>query len=283
MILYATTFTNEQTASGVPARLVPVNNGATVAGQSIDTLGYAFQVTLPVGATWELPLPVPETALRYIKRYAEIRINAGGPNTSINLHGFPIIDGSAGTAKLLIGQLYKVCTVYDTVTNSGKAYINSRFVGASSNTSGLLISRSIDTGTATASLRLTNILIEASTNGQPISAEFIDQQLTEITNNGWTFTGTSLLESIDKVNVTDTLPNTRSFTDGGEFTVQVSNQELPQLIEMAGSIESGPEDTVLTVQVGDSTEFIELKTTQSAFASTITSNGNITIGRTARN
>lgn len=283
-ILYATSFRNEQTASGAPSRIIPISDGATVQNQSIDDLGYTFQLTLPTSdSTWSLDLPV-EASARWVKRHLTLRINSGGAGTYIDALGLPIVGGRVYGTNLETGVLYRISTVYDTVEGVGSAYINGRYVGAASDSNHIIISNESN-GSVSITLLITDILVcESADDGSPVKVDFIDQMLAEVYSDGWSYSGDTLIDSIDKVNVTDTEPNISTYRTGSSMFLMGDKPDLPQLIEAAGSLAADVDKYSLIIRSIDvpSRMLEPLDTNQQAFKGVLIGPGVINLVRTYR-
>ena len=246
-ILFATSFKNEQVASGRPRRVATVNNGATVnAATKVDANGYFVSIYNPANTdpNWYIE-PTIEARRRYLSYSVRMTAVQAAQDAAgkawqwvkLNIFGHEVLRGEVWPNHFAsANEEFKFTVVQDTLNGTSKVYVGRRYV-ADGVVSNRLTWQCSDIAVArTWAAYITDLVIAESDLEEGLQVTMTDLPFTEIQNN-WAYTGTDLAASVDKTNTTTLTPNAQVYKSGGKFTVEGSDK--PVLIEGAGSTE-GP-------------------------------------------
>lgn len=260
-VLFATNFSNEQ-ASAYSER-VEILPKANIVRSQVTPTGYDIAVNAVTGTTYlNLPNISPQSgkALTY-----GCTLEITGLSGDLNVFGH--IDLEVGT--------YNLCSVI----KGGNTYLykEGRYVGK---LTGEFNRFELTSGTLSAILN--NVYVVANTSEvQSLSFDFVKLALSEISNQGWFYNGSSLLESInkDETLLTDPSINTNSYEEN--LILNAGNREDIVLVESAGYIEQGAEDkyAIYVESTGASTTLRRFRDTPGAVSSVTIKGGQFSLYR----
>jgi len=229
-IVYASSFKNEQVASGSPVRMV-VTGPAQGASQKVDGNGYWFQPNILNGNQYTLDPGVSFTGLRYrcySVSWTPQSTAAAVLNSLISVFGFSL------PAEYKKDQVVrKLVVLQDTQTQTSRCYANGRYV-SDGTVQGTITVTGASGSAVYPSYYITDLVVGESDTEEKFSASLVDQVLTEVANE-WEFNGATLIESLDKTNTTTVEPSASVYYEGKTFTVAPEDTDKPLLVEYAQS------------------------------------------------
>lgn len=260
-VLFATNFSNEQ-ASAYSER-VEILPKANIVRSQVTPTGYDLAVNAATGTTYlNLPNVSPQSgkALTY-----GCTLEVTGLSGDLNVFGHT--DLAVGT--------YNLCSVI----KGGNTYLykEGRYVGK---LTGEFNRFELTSGTLSAILN--NVYVVANTSEvQSLSFDFVKLTLSEISNQGWFYNGSSLLESIDKDGTLQAEPNINTNSYKENLILNAGNSEDIVLVESAGYIEQGAEDkyAIYVESTGASTTLRKFRDTPGAVSSVTIKGGQFSLYR----
>ena len=242
-LLYATSFRNEQVVNNSPSRLATVLRAGTLT-QSVTAAGYVVGLNYVNGAnsSW-----YAEPTVDYRRRYVcySLRIiaqKAASDATGFawqwakfNLFGHEVVSGEISPGRFVTdGQVVNLVVIHDKEKGTCKAYVDRKFVGSGPLSTRISWEPVDQSASKTCAFTLSDLAVLESDEEQGQQVTLTDVAMTEIENN-WAYTGTSLVQSLNKTNTSTLTPNAQVYRDTGEFTINGS--ENPLLVEGAGFTE----------------------------------------------
>ncbi len=247
-IVYASSFKNEQVASGGPVRMV-VTGPAQGASQKVDGNGYLFQPNILNGNQYTLDPGASFTGLRYrcySVSWTPLSSAVAVLNSLISVFGFSL------PAEYKKDQVVrKLVVLQDTQTQTSRCYVNGRYV-SDGTVQGTITVTGASGSAVYPTYYITDLVIGESDTEEKFSASLVDQVLTEVANE-WEFNGATLIESLDKTNTTTVEPSASVYYEGKTFTVAPEDTDKPLLVEGVGSAAIDPHSYELLVN-SDSVE-----------------------------
>lgn len=285
-LMYATTFKNEQGLGVTPIRAQVTTTG-TVLSQTITSSGYVVSIRLSaLNSHWTLAFPTLIATKRYMIRNVRVTPTGNAWATTIaSIFGLEFVGGKFDAfSSVVVDTAYNVCVVTDLDTDISTMFMNGRLIKTVTSVDASVIKFTKPTQVVANhdfGATITNVLITQSDDFEPMSVQFVDQALSEVSNDGWSYTGASLVSSMDKDSVVTATPNASTYSKGKKFVVSGSSTGLPQLVEAAGSIASDPQDYALlvTAPTGSAQELGPFVTSQSAARGLIFPAGDLTVTR----
>ncbi len=238
-IIYASSFRNEQIATGNPVRIVS-NAVATYNGVTAEGWLAGVQANVKMTAT-----PVQSFTKRFVCYSVKVT-----PKGNLAYFAGLSLFGLSVAPYLTLNQPVQITVAQDLTLGTGRAYVNEVFVEGLS-----AISPSIEwlyTSSVGRTLAITDLVVGESDTAEIFKAALIDQMLTEVSND-WSYNGTSLIDSIDKVVTTAEDPHAETYYDDRQFVVGTEDNTKPLLVEGVGSAAIDPHSYELLVN-SDSVE-----------------------------
>lgn len=276
-IVYACSFRNERVNAANPVRMI-VTGPAQGVSQKVDDSGFLFQPNILSGNAYVLDPKATFTGKRYrfySLKWTPLSSAAAVVQSVLNIFGFLLPDAYKKDF-----FLRKLVIIQDTQTQTSRVYKDGRYV-MDGTVQGTITVNGVSPTAVYPTYYLTDLVIGESDIEEGFSASLTDQVLTEVSNT-WGFNGTTLLQSVDRTDVTTTDPHAEIYYNDREFTVSVPDATKPLLIEAAGLTGVSDSSYYLNVTTPTESHDATIYNSQSPMQSVITGpSASLTVGRSA--